>query len=133
MRDGVGLLSPRIAQCGVGNQQGVPMSPDPVTFAALGVPDDLITALSTLRIITPFPIQAATIPDALAGRDVCGRAPTGSGKTLAFAIPLVARAGRAMPHRPSALVLVPTRELAVQVAAAMVPLAKARRRYVVAI
>jgi superfamily II DNA/RNA helicase len=109
------------------------MSPDPVTFTALGVPDDLVAVLSARQILAPFPIQAATIPDALAGRDVCGRAPTGSGKTLAFAIPLIARAGQATPHRPSALVLVPTRELAVQVAAAIVPLAKARRRYVVAI
>jgi superfamily II DNA/RNA helicase len=114
-------------------KQGVPMSPDPATFGALGVPDDLVAALSARQIVIPFPIQALTIPDALAGRDVCGRAPTGSGKTLAFAIPLVARAGRAAPHRPSALVLVPTRELAVQVTAAMIPLAKPRRHYVLAI
>jgi superfamily II DNA/RNA helicase len=52
------------------------MSPDPVTFAALGVPDDLVAALSARQISAPFPIQAATIPDALAGRDICGRAPT---------------------------------------------------------
>jgi len=109
------------------------MSPDPVTFASLGVPDDLVAVLAAEGIVRPFPIQAATIPDAFAGRDLCGRAPTGSGKTLAFGIPLVARATRAAPHRPTALVLVPTRELAVQVTKAIVPLAKARRLFVVAI
>ncbi len=63
----------------------------------------------------PFPIQAATIPDLLAGRDVCGRAPTGSGKTLAFGVAVAARVKDAAPRRPTALVLVPTRELATQV------------------
>jgi superfamily II DNA/RNA helicase len=109
------------------------MSPVPVPFASLGVPDDLVAALAAEGIVEPFPIQAATIPDALAGRDLCGRAPTGSGKTLAFGIPLVARATRAAPHRPTALVLVPTRELAAQVTKAIVPLAKARRLFVVSI
>ena len=60
------------------------------TFGALGVPDDLTARLAAAGITEPFPIQAAVIPDALAGRDVTGRAPTGSGKTLAFGIPLVA-------------------------------------------
>ena len=109
------------------------MSPEPNTFAALGVPDDLVAVLAAQQIAEPFPIQAATIPDALAGRDVCGRAPTGSGKTLAFGIPLVARAAKGAPKRPTALVLVPTRELAVQVTRAVVPLAKARRLYALAI
>ena len=59
-------------------------------FGALGVPDDLCARLATAGIVDPFPIQSAVIPDALAGRDVTGRAPTGSGKTLAFGIPLVA-------------------------------------------
>ena len=109
------------------------MSSEPNTFAMLGVPDDLVAVLAAQRITEPFPIQAATIPDALAGRDVCGRAPTGSGKTLAFGIPLVARAARGAPRRPTALVLVPTRELAVQVTRAIVPLAKAHRLYALAI
>ena len=89
------------------------MSP---TFAELGTPPDLVRALAARRIDTPFPVQAMTLADGLAGRDVCGRAPTGSGKTLAFGIPLVARLGRAKPRRPLGLVLVPTRELAAQVA-----------------
>ena len=67
------------------------------------------------RITEAFPIQAATIPDALAGRDICGRAPTGSGKTIAFGIPLISRVQHAAPKKPHALVLVPTRELAAQV------------------
>ncbi|HUP70169.1 MAG TPA: DEAD/DEAH box helicase [Acidimicrobiales bacterium] len=85
------------------------------TFAALGVPAEAVERLARRKITEPFPIQAATLPDALAGRDVCGKAPTGSGKTLAFGIPLVQRQGRAKPRRPRALVLVPTRELAAQV------------------
>jgi superfamily II DNA/RNA helicase len=109
------------------------MPPDPAPFASLGVPDDLVAALAAEGIVEPFPIQTATLQDALAGRDLCGRAPTGSGKTLAFAIPLVARASRAAPHRPVALVLVPTRELAVQVTKVIVPLAKARRLFVLSI
>jgi superfamily II DNA/RNA helicase len=87
----------------------------PPTFADLGVPDALCARLAELGIDEPFPVQAATIPDALAGRDVCGKAPTGSGKTIAFGVPLLARVGRAQPRRPRALVLVPTRELAAQV------------------
>ncbi|MFQ5558866.1 MAG: DEAD/DEAH box helicase, partial [Acidimicrobiales bacterium] len=78
------------------------------TFARLGVPRSICDALARRGITTPFEIQSATISDAMAGRDVCGRAPTGSGKTLAFGIPLIARAGRAEPGRPRALVLVPT-------------------------
>ncbi len=77
---------------------------------------------------TPFPIQAATLPDSLAGRDVLGRGRTGSGKTLAFALPLVTRLAdgrRALPRRPTGLVLVPTRELASQVAEVLTPLAEA--------
>ena len=85
------------------------------TFAQLGVPDAIIGALSRRGITEPFEIQASTIADALAGRDVCGRAPTGSGKTLAFGIPLVVRATRSKPRRPGALVLAPTRELAEQI------------------
>lgn len=86
------------------------------TFAALGVPDEIVRALDRRGITAPFPIQAATIPDALAGRDLCGKAPTGSGKTIAFGVPMVARVKRAAPKRPKGLVLAPTRELALQVA-----------------
>ena len=85
------------------------------TFAQLGVPDAIVGALSRRGITEPFEIQAATIADALAGRDVCGRAPTGSGKTLAFGIPLVANGHQAQSGRPRALVLAPTRELAEQI------------------
>ena len=86
------------------------------TFEALGLSADLVEALNTAGITHPFPIQSLTIADALAGRDVCGKAKTGSGKTLAFGLPLLERTppGRA-GHAPTALVLVPTRELAVQV------------------
>ena len=85
------------------------------TFAQLGVPSFVCDALERRGITEPFAIQAATIEDALAGRDVCGRAPTGSGKTLAFGIPMVVSASRAEPHLPTALVLAPTRELAEQI------------------
>jgi superfamily II DNA/RNA helicase len=90
-----------------------------VTFANLGVPAPLVAALGKDGITVPFPIQAATLPDALAGFDILGRAQTGSGKTLAFGIPLAARlaGGYTMACRPRGLVLVPTRELATQVEA----------------
>jgi superfamily II DNA/RNA helicase len=92
------------------------------TFAGLGVAPTIVEALANQHIDKPFAIQALTIPDALEGRDVCGKAKTGSGKTLAFGIPLLMRAARAEPGRPTALVLVPTRELAVQVAEVLEPL-----------
>ena len=85
-------------------------------FTHLGVPQPIVEALARRGITEPFEIQAATIADALAGRDVCGRAPTGSGKTLAFGIPLVAGTPRAESKRPRSLVLAPTRELAEQIA-----------------
>ena len=88
------------------------MSP---TFAQLGVPETICNALKHRGFTKTFEIQAATVADALAGRDICGRAPSGSGKTLAFGIPLVANVGRAEPKRPRALVLAPTRELAEQI------------------
>jgi superfamily II DNA/RNA helicase len=98
-----------------------------VTFASLGVPAEVAGALASAGITVPFPIQAITLPDALAGRDVLGRGRTGSGKTLAFSIPLVASlaGGHTMACRPRGLVLVPTRELANQVHAAILPLAQA--------
>ncbi len=82
------------------------------TFADLGVPDRLVAALAARGIEEPFPVQALTIPDALGGLDVCGRAPTGAGKTIAFGVPLLARITRAQKRRPTALILAPTRELA---------------------
>jgi len=98
-----------------------------ITFASLGVPAPLVAALAETGITVPFPIQAATLPDALAGRDVLGRAQTGSGKTLGFCLPLAARLadGHTMAGRPRGLVLVPTRELAAQVQAVLAPLARA--------
>ncbi len=98
-----------------------------MTFAALGVPVPVVTALAGAGITTPFPIQAAALPDALAGLDILGRGRTGSGKTLAFSIPMVAglAGGHTSACRPRGLVLVPTRELASQVQAVLVPLARA--------
>lgn len=103
-----------------------PPGDDPLTFAALGVAADLIEALARKGIIDPFPIQTMTIPDGLAGRDVCGKAQTGSGKTIAFGIPLIERTKEAEPARPRSLVLVPSRELCTQVAKELLPLAAAR-------
>lgn len=103
--------------------------PSASSFADLGVPAPLVAALQRMGRSAPFPIQAATLPYALAGRDVLGRARTGSGKTLAFSIPAAARLAAATtrrePGRPRALVLVPTRELANQVSDTVGPLASA--------
>src|SRR5260370_30971342 len=98
-----------------------------LSFKALGVPAPLRDALESAGFDTPFPIQAAVLPDALAGVDILGRGRTGSGKTLAFAIPLTASlsGGRTSAGRPRGLVLVPTRELANQVQGALLPLARA--------
>jgi len=98
-----------------------------VTFAELGVPGPLADVLAAGGITVPFPIQAAALPDALAGRDILGRGRTGSGKTLAFSIPLAAGLadGFTSAGRPRGLVLVPTRELASQVQAVLTPLAQA--------
>jgi superfamily II DNA/RNA helicase len=95
-------------------------------FEALGVSADFCGALAARGITTPFPIQTLTIPDGLAGRDVCGKAKTGSGKTLAFGLPVLERLHKAQPRRPSAIALVPTRELALQVHDELVPLAAVR-------
>src|SRR5687768_4097766 len=103
------------------------------TFSDLGVPARFVDALDRDGITEPFPVQAATLPDALAGRDLCGRAPTGSGKTLGFGIPLMARVSQAEPRHPTGLVLVPTRELAEQVQRAFVPLGRAAWRFVQAV
>lgn len=102
-------------------------------FDALGVSADLVAPLTALGIIDPSPIQSAVIADALAGRDIIGRAPTGSGKTLAFGIPLIDRVDAATKRRPRGLILAPTRELAGQIADALEPLARARRLSTVAV
>ena len=98
-------------------------------FAELGVPTALDAVLAANGITTPTPIQAATLPDSLAGKDLLGRGRTGSGKTYAFALPVVARlsakGGRAAPRRPRALILAPTRELVSQIETAIRPLADA--------
>ncbi|MBB0231584.1 DEAD/DEAH box helicase [Streptomyces calidiresistens] len=93
------------------------------TFADLGLPDDIVRRLAHNGVTVPFPIQAATIPDALAGRDILGRGRTGSGKTLSFGLPLLARLSgrRTQPKRPRGLILTPTRELAMQVSDALQP------------
>lgn len=100
-----------------------------MSFAELGLPNSLITALAARGIDAPFAIQNVAIPDAMSGYDVLGRASTGSGKTLAFGLPLLARLdGRsAKAHKPLALILVPTRELAMQVTDALAPLARSLR------
>ncbi|MGW5334587.1 DEAD/DEAH box helicase [Streptomyces bauhiniae] len=105
-----------------------PAESQPVTsFADLDLPPAVQRKLAELDVREPFPIQAATIPDALAGRDILGRARTGSGKTLAFGLPLLARTAgrRAESKQPLALILVPTRELAQQVCEALTPYADA--------
>ena len=102
-------------------------------FADLGVDQDLVDALTERGISAPFEIQSLTIPDGLAGLDVCGRAKTGSGKTLAFGLPLVQLLSRAKPGRPTGLALVPTRELAVQVCRELEPLAGVRDISVLAV
>ncbi len=103
-------------------------------FAQLGLPPKLVTVLARRGITTPTPIQASTLPDALAGRDILGRAQTGSGKTLGFGLPLLARLAADGPaRRPRALVLVPTRELAEQVKEALAPIAHAVQLRVTAV
>lgn len=98
-----------------------PVAAVPVSFMDLGLPAVLVQALRNDGIEAPFPIQAATVPDALAGKDVLGRGPTGSGKTLAFGLPMLTRlaSGATKPGRPRGLVLVPTRELAAQIERAL--------------
>ncbi len=105
---------------------GAPTS-SPTGFSSLGVPGPLVDALAAAGIREAFPIQTATLPDALAGRDVLGRGRTGSGKTLAFVLPVLARlsspGSRALRGRPRALIVVPTRELARQILQVIEPLA----------
>ncbi|MFJ8078919.1 DEAD/DEAH box helicase [Streptomyces sp. NPDC096176] len=104
-----------------------PALPAAETFGELDMPAEILDTLTRLGVSTPFPIQAATLPNSLAGRDVLGRGRTGSGKTLAFGLALLARTAgqRAEARQPLALVLVPTRELAQQLTDALTPYAKA--------
>ncbi|MFJ5911987.1 DEAD/DEAH box helicase [Streptomyces californicus] len=94
-----------------------------VTFGDLGLPEGIVRKLAQNGVTTPFPIQAATIPDALAGKDILGRGRTGSGKTLSFGLPTLAAlaGGRTEKKKPRAVILTPTRELAMQVADALQP------------
>ncbi|MFE4963574.1 DEAD/DEAH box helicase [Streptomyces sp. NPDC056660] len=103
--------------------------PPAVSFAELGLPAEILRVLDEHGVTVPFPIQAAALPNALAGRDVLGRGRTGSGKTLAFGLGMLARTAgrRAQPKEPLALVLVPTRELAQQVGEVLTPYAEALR------
>jgi superfamily II DNA/RNA helicase len=97
-------------------------------FSDLGVPAPIVASLAERGITEAFAIQSLVIPPALAGLDVCGRAPTGSGKSLAFGIPVAQRVSRARPLRPRALILAPTRELAAQIHAELHPLLAVRKR-----
>ncbi|MEU0934178.1 DEAD/DEAH box helicase [Embleya sp. NPDC005971] len=112
-----------------------PALPAVASFAELDMPSELLTTLTGLGMTEPFPIQAATLPNSLVGRNVLGRGRTGSGKTLAFGLALLARTSgrRAEPRHPLALVLVPTRELAQQVTEALTPYARSLRMRMAAV
>lgn len=129
-------------KAGAGRQKSAPVArpqeftmPEPLTpalppvesFGDMDMPEALLKTLAAQGVTEPFPIQAATLPNSLVGRDLLGRGRTGSGKTLAFGLALLARTAgrRAQPKQPLALVLVPTRELAQQVTDAMAPYATA--------
>lgn len=105
----------------------------PASFRDLGLAPEISDALADRGIETAFPIQELTIPDALKGKDVCGKAKTGSGKTLAFGLPVLQLMNRAEPQRPSALALVPTRELAIQVRDELADVAEGLDRVILAI
>jgi superfamily II DNA/RNA helicase len=108
--------------------QALPAAPPGPTFAELGLAPQLVTALERRGIRHPFAIQASALPDALAGRDVLGKAATGSGKTLAFGLPMLGRLGEEPGQgrrSPRGLILVPTRELAQQVYDNLAPLGQA--------
>jgi superfamily II DNA/RNA helicase len=126
-RLGAGTTRPTAVQGELSAVTLTPGSPPAQSFAELGLPPEVTRVMAGSGVTEPFPIQAATLPDALAGRDILGRARTGSGKTLAFGLALLTRlAGRrAEPKRPLGLVLVPTRELAQQVSDVLAPYALA--------
>ncbi|MGK2965486.1 MAG: DEAD/DEAH box helicase [Tepidiformaceae bacterium] len=124
----------RFAQEPRQEQRQAPLPPAPHSdFPPLGVDQDIADILARNGITAPTPIQALAIADALSGVDICGKARTGSGKTLAFGIPMIQKAERAHPGFPTAVVLVPTRELATQILNAIDPLARARRLRTLAI
>jgi len=103
------------------------------TFADLGLSEPIVRALADRGIPEPFPIQSMSIPDAITGRDICGKAKTGSGKTFAFGLPVLHQLAKAEPRRPRALALVPTRELAVQVHDELAPIGEELDRTIGAI
>lgn len=111
------------AEDAVAAEAGAEEAEEAVTFAALGLPDGVVRKLAQNGVTVPFPIQAATIPDALAGKDILGRGRTGSGKTLSFGLPLLATlaGGHTEKKKPRGVILTPTRELAMQVADALQP------------
>lgn len=128
--------APVVSQLEAALAAAAEVAPGPTTsFAAMKLPERLVTALARRGVHEPFAIQGRAIPDALAGRDVLGRAQTGSGKTLAFGLPMLARLAGAsrVPGQPRGLVLVPTRELAEQVKEALAPLGQALNLHVTAI
>jgi len=124
---GAPATAPTTAPAQAPEARPVDVARENVTFAELGLPEPLVAALLAQGKTAPFAIQTLTIPDSLAGRDVLGRAQTGSGKTLAFGLPMLAKlaGAKSAPRSPRGLVLVPTRELASQVTAALEPLAAA--------
>ena len=127
------LSDPLVDVRSLGADASEPIPAGSGTFADLGLCDEIVVALAARGITAPFPIQALAIPDALAGRDVCGKAKTGSGKTLAFGLPILQRLPRSKPGSPTGLVLAPTRELANQICDELAAPAAAVRRRVLAI
>ncbi len=127
------LSDPLVDVRSLGADASEPVPAGSGTFADLGLCDEIVVALAARGITAPFPIQALAIPDALAGRDVCGKAKTGSGKTLAFGLPILQRLPRSEPGSPTGLVLAPTRELANQICDELAAPAAAVRRRVLAI
>ena len=117
-------ISPNLADANL--IDATPLDAVATTFRELGVPAPLDNALSAQGIKSPFPIQVATLPDAIAGHDILGRGQTGSGKTLAFSLALLSNIAdkKANPHKPLALILTPTRELAQQIDEVLLPLAR---------
>ncbi|MFJ6515618.1 DEAD/DEAH box helicase [Streptomyces sp. NPDC091406] len=116
------VSAPEAAEAPEAEASDAPAEPT-VTFGDLGLPEGIVRKLAQNGVTTPFPIQAATIPDALAGKDILGRGRTGSGKTLSFGLPTLAAlaGGRTEKKKPRAVILTPTRELAMQVADALQP------------
>ena len=127
------LSDPLVDDPALSSDGSEPAPADIGTFADLGLCDEIVVALAARGITAPFPIQTLTIPDALAGRDVCGKAKTGSGKTLAFGLPVLQRMPRSKPGAPAGLVLAPTRELANQICDELVAPAAAVHRSVLAV